>query len=130
MSRKTVLVAEDEPGILDILAVALRSRGFEVLKAESVNEAKRISDSHGGDIHLLIANHRLHDGVGREVAEHMQSRRPGLKVIHTSGYGLEELAQTNTITPGAEFLQKPFLPSDIIRVVTDLLGEPDQTRTA
>jgi FixJ family two-component response regulator len=52
---------------------------------------------------------------GKELAARLQARRPGLKVVFTSGYA------NDTTIGGAAFLQKPFSPSRLASLVRDVL---------
>jgi FixJ family two-component response regulator len=58
---------------------------------------------------------------GRELAQQMVQRRPGLKVLFMSGY--TDSAVTNTDLPGHEvaFLPKPFTPAALAQKVREVL---------
>jgi DNA-binding response OmpR family regulator len=96
--------------------------GHTVLEAVSVSSGCAAGDSYTGEIDLLITDHRLLDGLGRQIAAHLLKTRPGLKVLHTSGYPRELILDDEGLTPGAAFLAKPFLPKAMAAAVNALLA--------
>jgi two-component SAPR family response regulator len=50
----------------------------------------------------------------------VSATRPAIKVLYTSGYTDEMLAEDDVVQPG-DFLQKPFTPSDLARRIRRLL---------
>ena len=58
---------------------------------------------------------------GPETWERMQGMRPGLRVLFTSGYADDHYRQR--LPAGAELLEKPFRPEDLLRRVRKTLGE-------
>jgi DNA-binding response OmpR family regulator len=95
---------------------------YRVLEADSAAEALEISQTFPGPIDLLIADHTLKTMTGRQVAEQIRQSRPGLKVLHISGFSLEKLEQDGGLMPGAEFLAKPFSPKTLVEKVDQMLG--------
>jgi CheY-like chemotaxis protein len=117
----TILVVEDEPVVRNILVKILVAAHYRVFEADSEAEAFAVSEM-VVPIDLLIVDHALKRMSGRQVAEHIRQTRPGLKVLHVSGYPLEKLLEEEGLTPGADFLPKPFLPKDLIEKVRLMLG--------
>jgi len=70
----------------------------------------------------MIADHTLKSMTGRQVAERICQSRPGVHVLHISGCLAGQLEQEGGLIPGAEFLQKPFLPKDLVEKVRRILG--------
>jgi FixJ family two-component response regulator len=54
---------------------------------------------------------------GRELAAQVRVLRPGLPVLFTSGYTDGEILRRGLLEPGAAFVQKPFAPDAIARLV-------------
>jgi CheY-like chemotaxis protein len=98
----TVLVVDDSP-IERTTAVDLFTRlGFSVLDAYSGAAALRILDEHP-EVSLLFADVRMPGMSGPRLAETAQARRPGLKVVLTSGD--MNAGETNA---GFVFVPKPW----------------------
>ena len=54
---------------------------------------------------------------GRELAEKIWSDRPQLKVIFSTGYGADALGKGFKLDPELNYLQKPYLPHALARMV-------------
>jgi CheY-like chemotaxis protein len=122
----TILVVEDEPIVRNLMVKVLGRAHYRILEADSAAEALEVSDTFGGIIDLLITDHALKAMTGRQVAEKIKQSRAGLKIIHMSGYPIETLEEQGGLTPGAEFLAKPFLPQALIEKVKCALGSPSE----
>ena len=115
-----VLIAEDEAIVRNVIVSVLVRNNHSVLEADSAAEALEISSTFDGTIDLLIADHALKTMTGRQVAETICHARPGLKVLHISGYPFEKIEQEGGIIPGAHFLAKPFRATDLIRKIREI----------
>ncbi|WP_028239164.1 response regulator [Stutzerimonas azotifigens] len=105
---KIVLLVEDEPHILDLLADYLAGEGYEVLKARDATEAFDILATKPR-LDLLVSDFRLPGEVsGVAIAEPALKLRPDLKVIFISGYPIEIYESGSPIARTAPVLAKPF----------------------
>jgi two-component system cell cycle sensor histidine kinase/response regulator CckA len=59
---------------------------------------------------------------GPMVAKMLRSMRPGLKVVFMSGYASADVARVGVVQDEVPFLQKPFTPDALARLVRDVLG--------
>ena len=125
------LIVDDEPSVSDVIRSTLQRHGFKVLEAVGVEDAVRVAAKYDGPIDLIVANHKLRDGVGREAIDRIKEQRPEVRVLRYSGYPHEELQRTGDIGPEAAFIQKPFRSDQFIAKVRDVLGWlPERRRTA
>ncbi|MGH7607168.1 MAG: PAS domain S-box protein, partial [Gemmatimonadales bacterium] len=83
---ETVLVVEDEPAVLTLSRRALEAQGYVVLAAADGTAALRIVERHGGRIDLLLTDVVMPGLSGRELADQLAVRRPGMRVLYMSGY--------------------------------------------
>ena len=83
-----VLIVDDHAETLRVLSSLLRKRGHLVSTAESLQGALAILD--GGPFDVLISDIGLPDGNGYELIREAKKRRPSLKGIALSGFGMEE----------------------------------------
>ena len=117
---ETLLIAEDEPSVRNLVASALRRDGYRLLIASSAEEALAMADGHDGPIDLLLTDAIMPGKSGLELAKQMVGRRPGLPVIVMSGYTEENLSVSGLTEP-VSLLQKPFTPRTLCRRVRDVL---------
>jgi CheY-like chemotaxis protein len=117
--RGTILLAEDEEGVREVVGRMLERLGFRVLPAEdgvaALEELER-SDHTITAVLLDVSMPRL---GGSETLRQIRERRPDLPVVLMSGYTEQEVAsKLLDDSPGAVgFLQKPFLPEDLASVL-------------
>jgi two-component system, cell cycle sensor histidine kinase and response regulator CckA len=58
---------------------------------------------------------------GRDLAQRLSDLRPGLPIIFMSGYTDDDLTRRGLLERGIPFLEKPFSPQDLTRLVQDVL---------
>jgi len=118
---ETILVVEDEAAVLALSRRALEMQGYLVLAAADPAAAMRVVERHGGMIHLLLTDVVMPGLSGRELADRLVARRPGLRVLYMSGYPGDAVVQHGALPIGSAFLQKPFSPDGLARKVRDVL---------
>ena len=117
----TILLAEDEDGIRELVARVLRHRGFEVLETESAEQALEVARSWPGAIDLLVSDVVMTGMTGGELAAALQAERPEVLVVLVSGNVDATVVESVREGTGA-FLPKPFKPSELIGVIAELRG--------
>lgn len=111
----TVLVAEDQDDIREMINRTLTSSGFDVLEAANGTEALKIARSHDGEIRLVLTDLIMPGMGGQELAAILSSEFPQTKVLMMTGY-------SDTAVEGpAQFLFKPFALSTLIDTVKQQL---------
>jgi len=126
--RKTsILVVEDQDDIRELLAASLQEYGHTVRTIDAAAEAVEIL-AHDAAIQILVTDIILPGGMtGLDLARKAQALLPDLKIVLISGNALEETVKTWQLARCA-FLQKPFRPSDLNRVVGELLMDDSRER--
>jgi len=121
---ETILVVEDEVSLLKVLSRLLERCYYRVLVATSATEALRVWDEQRGQIDLLLTDVVMPGRMtGNELVNELKRRKPGLKVIVTSGYSLEFIGR-DFFHPDASFLPKPYQPQTVAQLVRKTLDEP------
>jgi len=115
---ETILIAEDDPAILELVQVILKEGGFEVLPASSARKAIRVEAGFSRTIHLLLSDVMMPDMSGPDLAELLKLRRPEMRVMLMSGYADGAMLVLNH---GWHFIEKPFLQAALLARVTDIL---------
>ena len=75
-------------------------------------------------IHLLLADIVMPQMNGRRLAGKLTALRPGLRVLHMSGYSDDILGRRGCLDPGLALVRKPFTPTALVRAVRDALDAP------
>jgi CheY-like chemotaxis protein len=125
LGTETLLVAEDEKALREMICGNLRSLGYTVLEAESGQQALSIASQHEGHIDLLITDLVMPKMSGRELSEKLGSLRSDLKTIYMSGYTDDAVVRHGISGLGVTFLQKPFSLDTLAHKVRDTLGRPE-----
>ncbi|HET8655074.1 MAG TPA: ATP-binding protein [Longimicrobiaceae bacterium] len=126
--RETVLLAEDDRAVRVLARRALEHAGYQVLEADGGEEALRIADAHAGTIHLLLSDVVMPGLGGRELAERLQGRRPGIAVLFMSGYTDDAILRHGMLAEGTPFLEKPFTPGGLCEKVRGVLDRDHELR--
>ena len=102
-----VLVVEDDRRVRELAALGLRELGYGVLEAGTAAEAMRLLDDHE-QVALLFTDIVMPGMDGRALAIEARRRRPGLKVVFTSGDARNTGGQEALLVDGAALLPKPY----------------------
>jgi PAS domain S-box-containing protein len=115
---ETILVVEDERDLREIVTRTLNLNGYRVFQAVDGQNALQIWAEHKNKIDLVFTDIIMPGGLnGRELAEKLWAEKPELKVIFSSGYGADVLGKEFKLDPQLNYLQKPYLPQTLCRVV-------------
>ncbi|MEO6036234.1 MAG: response regulator [Verrucomicrobiota bacterium] len=123
--RETVLVAEDEDDLRQMVVQILRIQGYHVLEASSGRHALKVWERAARPVHLLLTDMVMPGGImGGELAERLSSQCPSLKVIYTSGYSPGMAGKDTSLLAGRNFLPKQYSVSKLAQVVRECLDAP------
>ena len=125
-SRKpsaTILLVEDTDNLRILLHRVLEGNGFSVLPAADGAEALRLCEQHGGTIDLVVSDIVMPRLNGLELEERIRAARPQTKFLFITGFGDQFPELRELIEHGTNILEKPFLPSELLRKVEDTLNQ-------
>jgi two-component system, cell cycle sensor histidine kinase and response regulator CckA len=113
---ETILLAEDQDGIRDLVREFLRRKGYTVLFANDGEDALRIAGEHGKGVDLLLTDLIMPNVGGRDLARRLRQQHPKMRVLFMSGYAAPAAS-------GGEgpVLQKPFLLDELAHKIRELL---------
>jgi CheY-like chemotaxis protein len=118
---ETILLCEDDALVRDVAKEILEARGFDVLVADSPDEAIRLHRADPERIDLLLTDVVMPGMDGRQLAERLSGIDPGLRVLFVSGYAPDAIRLTEADVGASAFLAKPFTPSTLLSKVDELL---------
>lgn len=120
---ETILLVEDEPGILNIAQQMLENYGYRVLTAATPGEAIAVVRECTDEVHLLISDVVMPEMNGPELMKKISSMYPRIRCLYISGYPTNVIVRHGVLKEGVHFLQKPFTLEAIARKVRDVLDE-------
>ena len=118
----TVLVVDDEPGVLRAVARILARQGYRVLSAGDGAEALHVARAHAGPIALLLTDVVMPGMEGRELAERFSGAFPGVPIVFMSGKVADVALREEIAEGGAGFLSKPFSVEQLVSMVEGAAG--------
>ena len=125
-TAKTVLLVEDYPDLRELFAEMLNAAGYSTLSAPDGKAALATASGHSGTIDFLFTDIVMPNMLGTDLASELKRVRPELRVLYMSGYANPAIAGGAPLPPGAKLLQKPFMESDLIEKLNELMAEPAQ----
>jgi two-component system, cell cycle sensor histidine kinase and response regulator CckA len=118
---ETVLVVEDEDAIRRVAVRVLSKAGYRVLEAESGDAAMALMSAPDAPrVDLLVTDMVMPGMTGPELAAALDERLPGLRVLFTSGYSRDAVAQQFGLQ-GGHFISKPYGLEALERAVRAVL---------
>jgi two-component system cell cycle sensor histidine kinase/response regulator CckA len=120
--QETILLVEDEESVRSYARTVLEMHGYKVLEAGTGVDALETWKWHGERVALLLTDLVLPDEMtGPDLAQKFQAERPALKVVYTSGYNPEAAGPIIKSRDRFHFLQKPYQPKTLARLVREAL---------
>jgi CheY-like chemotaxis protein len=118
---ETILLAEDEEAVRNLLRSILDGLGYKVLESRDGLEALDISLHYQGPIDLLLTDLVMPQLGGRELIRQLEQSRPETKVLYISGYSGTSNDQNSMLGAPYHMLEKPFGPDVLARKVREVL---------
>jgi two-component system NtrC family sensor kinase len=118
--RRTILIADDEADIRETLAQILGSVQHRVVTVGSGREAlERLAHEH---YDVILTDMRMPDLDGRALYREIERRSPRQagQVVFVTGDTLSAAMSEFVAASGRPVIEKPFLPSDVRRVVAEM----------
>ncbi len=121
-SGARILLVEDEPAVLDVLASTLELAGYQITSASSGDDALRIWEE-DPDFDLLVTDIVMPGELqGTHLAQVLRERQPDLPIVFMSGYASEATVHGNGLRPEDIRLMKPVRRADLLASVEQALN--------
>ena len=120
--HETILVVEDDALVRGYVIAQLGGLGYRTLVASDGAAALGVVDQ-GAEFDLLFTDVIMPGGMnGRQLAEAVVARRPGMKVLYTSGYTDDAIVHEGHLDPGLALLRKSYRKADLAQKIREVLG--------
>lgn len=118
---ETILLIDDEERVIEAASEMLKLLGFTVISAKSGKEAIKIYQKTKNTIDLVVLDMVLPEMNGSEIFDHLKKINPKIKVLLSSGYSVNGLAE-EILNKGCKgFIQKPFTLEKLSQRIRDVL---------
>ena len=119
--NETVLIVEDDESARELMRKALAPHGYSVLEARDVWDALTIARSRSAPIDLLLTDIVMPDMNGPQLAQHIVTMHPKVRVLYVSGFPQASIIGSSTVSERVSFLPKPFVPGALLASVREAL---------
>ncbi len=114
---KTLLLADDDDIVRDLLQGYLEDQGFQVIVAGNGQEALNTADMYDGDIDVLLSDIRMPKMDGVTLSKQIHLSRPQTKILLMSGCKGDSITTSEMTDSPVVFIQKPFLLPDLLHTI-------------
>lgn len=119
---ETILVVDDEPGVLSIMLKMLEQQGYQAFGTSAPREAVEMAQTR--PFALLVTDVMMPGISGTELARQIREQQPAIKCLFISGYSETNARHTEKEDATTAFLQKPFSLASLSEKVGRLLHTP------
>jgi two-component system cell cycle sensor histidine kinase/response regulator CckA len=119
---KTILLAEDDSLVRELVHEYLKDHGYKLIVAESGQAALDASKQYAGHIDLLLSDFQMPNMDGITLAERISASRPDTKTLLMSGYTGDTVRLSKGAHAAPAFIQKPFMPLDLLERIERLIA--------
>jgi PAS domain S-box-containing protein len=123
---ETVLVAEDDAQVRELISEILTGSGYTVLDAENGEDAIRVFYENKDKIHLLILDVIMPKKNGKEVYDEIRKVEPHIKAIFISGYDENLIHKKGVLEKELDFISKPISMEKFLRKIREVLDKKDK----
>jgi CheY-like chemotaxis protein len=118
LGKPLILVADDEPSILQYIERVLQVANYRVVTATTVEEAWKIWQRQQAEIELVLTDIVMPGSIdGQDLAKRIHQLDPALPVVFITGALSETDDRTTIMLEKQLLLRKPFFPKQLIDFV-------------
>lgn len=119
--RGTVLIAEDEERMVQLLKKVLPQAGYQILAATDGEQAIDLYQHHKDDIDIVLVDLGLPKASGSEVIRVLKEQNPLVTIIVATGY-LEPELKSDLLRAGVkDYVQKPYRINDVLEKLSSIM---------
>ncbi len=122
MTRPTVLIADDDRGLVEALSIRLNAAGYHVVSCMDGDDV--VEQVRGDRPDVMVLDINMPAGTGPEAQKALEAFREGdrVPVIYISGESAEAIRRVQAQMKPSAILRKPFDAEELIAVIRAVLG--------
>ena len=128
-SKTTILVVDDEPEIRKLVSAMLTQKGYQILLADTGEQAIKLFRKQAHTIDLLLTDVVAPGMAGPTLADQLTDLKPDLRVLFMSGYDNRQIVQKYVVEKGHMLLAKPFTIQQLEKKVAEALKSHKLTKS-
>ena len=117
---ETILVAEDDAGVRNLVELVLKKFGYRVILAADGQEVVDLFALHRESIDLILMDIIMPKKNGIEAIAEIRELHPGVKVLFTSGY-TADFIRSRGMEDGMALISKPVQPMELLKKIREML---------
>ena len=118
--NETVLIAEDDLHVLDLVSSILQQYGYSIIPAANGLEAVQ-KFKENPQVKLVLMDIIMPVMNGKEAAESIRDLRHDARILFTSGYTADIIRSRSDLDEGAELVMKPVKPAVLLQKIREML---------
>jgi PAS domain S-box-containing protein len=119
--QERILLAEDDADVAALASRVLQEAGYQLLLAMDGKNALELVVENDFQADLLVTDLIMPGMNGKELAEKIKEKLPGIRILFSSGYTDNHLVHNGQLDSEIDFLQKPYSPIDLLKKVRQVL---------
>jgi two-component system cell cycle sensor histidine kinase/response regulator CckA len=120
---ETILIAEDDDNVRQIMRDILEGYGYRVIEAEDGKEAVTLFTRNADQIKLLLFDVMMPGESGWEAYQEIRAVRPEVAILFMSGYPIDFIQAKGIPSTKENYLAKPVSPEELLRKVRAALDK-------
>ena len=119
--HETILLAEDDTSVRQLVEDILKSYGYEVILAENGQEAVEQFTMHKDRIKLVILDMIMPKMSGAQAQREIRLLQPDVQVLYSSGYTMDIIQNQGDLDERTHLIMKPVQPIELLKKVREML---------
>lgn len=120
-----LLIIDDNETVLKVSKALLEEEGVRVHSSDNAREGIEIYAAHCEEIDIVLLDLVMPEMSGAEIFRRLKEIKEDVKIIVTSGYGVNEFEKRLEGVAPAGFLQKPFKRAELMQKIREVLSGAD-----
>ncbi len=121
-NKERILLVEDEKDVRNFISKILTYHNYTVFSEDNAAKALSTFDKEDGQFDLLLSDVVLPDKSGHDLAKQLMKKKPGLRILLSSGYMDEKVGWEGIQAHEIPFLQKPYDLRELLEAIQKALS--------